>query len=198
MDFPTSWTKCALFSRWLDECGWTIMTDAIGCTTIPEKDDVAAASRIRYCLWESFIGVWKKDYAALIIPKSREDICGDGFIFMNAYKYKKAMPQKIKDGLTSDEEDEDDVVADVDEREAGIAKAYKYVKNAQKQRSLFNLKVEEARSDAALMVPHRIRRYCLGVRTIVKTWHSLTLVVNNLVKPTTLAHWASTVLAWWI
>jgi hypothetical protein len=61
-------------------------------------------------------GVWKKDYAALIIPKSREDICGDCFIFMNAYKYKKAMPQKNKDGLTSDEEDEDDVVNDVDKR----------------------------------------------------------------------------------
>jgi hypothetical protein len=106
MDLPTSWTKCAIFARWLDKCGWKIVTDAIGCTTISEKDGVAAATRIRYCLWASFIRVWKKDYAALIIPKSGEDICGDCFIFMNAYKYKKATPQKNKDGLTSDEEDE--------------------------------------------------------------------------------------------
>jgi hypothetical protein len=161
MDLPTSWTKRGVFARWLNECGWTIVTDAIGRMTISEKDGVAAATRIRYCSWASFIGVWKKDYAALTIPKSREDICGDCFIFMNAYKHKKATPQKNEDALTSDEEDEDDVVDDVDEREAGIAKAYKHVENAQKQRDLFNLKVEEARSDATLLVPHRLRRYCL-------------------------------------
>jgi hypothetical protein len=115
---------------------------------------VAAANRIRYCSWASFIGVWKKDNAALIIPKSREDICGDCFIFMNAYKYRKATPQKNEDGLTSDEEDEDDVVDDVEEREVGTAKAYKHVKNARKQCDLFNLKVDKARSDATLLVPH--------------------------------------------
>jgi hypothetical protein len=156
MDLPTSWTKRAIFARWLDKCGWTIVNDAIGHTTISEKDGVADATSIRYCLWASFIGVWKKDYAALIIPKSREDICGNGFIFMNAYKYKKAMPQKNEDGLTSDAVDEDGVVDDVDKREAGIAKAYKHIENVQKQCNLFNLKVEEAQSDATLMVPYRL------------------------------------------
>jgi hypothetical protein len=71
---------------------------------------------------------------------------------MNAYKYKKTTPEKNDDGLTSDEED--DFKDDVDEREAGIAKAYKHVQNAQKQSHLINLKVEEARSDKTLMVPH--------------------------------------------
>ena len=157
MDLPTSWTKRAVFARWLDECGWSIVTDAIGRTTISEKEGVAAATRILYCSWASFIGVWKSDFAYLIIPKSREDICGDCFIFMNAYKYKKN--KNDDDGLTSDEED--DVNDDVDEREAGIAKAHKHVQNAQKQRDLFNLKVEEARSDKTLGLPHRLRRYCL-------------------------------------
>jgi hypothetical protein len=136
MDLPTSWTKRAVFARWLDECGWTIVSNAIGSMTISQKDGVAAATRIRYCLGASFIGIWKKDYAALIIPKSREDICGNCFIIMNAYKYKKATPQKSKDALTSDEEGEDDVVDDVDEREVGIAKTYKHIENAQKQRNI--------------------------------------------------------------
>jgi hypothetical protein len=74
---------------------------------------------------------------------------------------KKATPQKNEDGLTSDEEDEDDGVDDVDEREGGIATAYKRVENAQKERNLFNLKVEEAQSDTTLMVLHRLPRYCL-------------------------------------
>jgi hypothetical protein len=56
--------------------------------------------------------------------------------------------------LTSDEEDDDDDL--LEEREARITKAYRHVENAQKQRDLFNLKVEEARSDAALLVPHRL------------------------------------------
>jgi hypothetical protein len=54
------------------------------------------------------------------------------------------------------------------------------------------LQVEEAPSDAALMAPRRLQTYCL-VAPIVKTWHSLTLVANNLGKRTILAHWASTV-----
>ena len=98
MDLPTSWTKRAVFARWLDECGWSIVTDAIGRTTISEKEGVAAATRILYCSWASFIGVWKSDFAYLLIPKSREDICGDCFIFMNAYKYKKATQEK-EEGL---------------------------------------------------------------------------------------------------
>jgi hypothetical protein len=155
MDLPTSWTKRAVFARWLDECGWTIKTDAIGRTAMTAKVGVAAATRISYCSWPFFLNFWKTNYAYLIVPKSREDICGDCFIFMNAHKYKQS--KNDEESSTSDEEDEEDV----DERESRIAKAYKHVENAQKQRDLFNLKVEEARSDAALLVPHRHRRYCL-------------------------------------
>jgi hypothetical protein len=158
MDLPTSWTKRAVFARWLDDSGWTIKTDAIGRTTMSEKVGVAAASRIAYCSWPFFMTFWKSNYGYLIVPKSREDICGDCFIFMNAHKYKQ---NKNNESLGSDEEDEEDDEDDVDEREARISKAYKHVENAQKQRDLFNLKVEEARSDAALTVAHRLRRYCL-------------------------------------
>jgi hypothetical protein len=155
MELPTSWTKRAVFARWLDECGWRIKTDSIGRTTMSEKEGVAVAARVAYCSWPFFVSFWKTNYGYLIVPKSREDICGDCFIFMNAHKYKQS---KDEESLTSDEEDDDD---DLEEREARIAKAYRHVENAQKQRDLFNLKVEEARSDAALLVPHRLRRYCL-------------------------------------
>jgi hypothetical protein len=162
-DLPTSWTKRAVFARWLDECGWSIKTDAIGRVTVSEKDGFAGAARIPYCSWAYFMTFWKSNYGYLVVPKSREDICGDCFIFMNAHKFRKPRPDN-EDGLTSDEEDEDEDnqdIMDMEEREARIIKAHKHVAHAKKQRELLNLKVQEARDDAALKVPHRLRRYCL-------------------------------------
>jgi hypothetical protein len=126
-DLPTSWTKQAVFARWLDECGWTIKTDAIGHTTMTQKVGVTAATRIAYSLWPFFVSFWKSNYGFLIVPKSREDICGDCFIFMNAHKYKQS--KNDEESSTSDDKEDED---DVDEREARITKAYKHVENAQK------------------------------------------------------------------
>ena len=83
---------------------------------------------------------------------------------MNAHKFRKPRPDN-EDGLTSDEEDNEDEddqdIMDMEEREARITKAHKHVAHAKRQRELLNLKVQEARDDAALKVPHRLRRYCL-------------------------------------
>ena len=158
-DLPTSWTKRTVFARWLDACGWSIKTDAIGRVTVSEKDDFTAAARIPYCSWAYFMTFWKTNYGYLVVPKSREDICGDCFIFMNAHKYRKPKPENNKDGLTSseDDEDEDDQdIMDMDEREARITKTFKHVEHSKKQSKLLNLKVQEARDNAALEVPHRL------------------------------------------
>ena len=77
-----------------NRCDWT-------CHSLGKaKDGFTAAARIPYCSWAYFTTFWKTNYGYLAVPKSREQICGDCFIFMNAHKYRKPRPETNEDGLT--------------------------------------------------------------------------------------------------
>ena len=102
-----------------------------------------------------FFQYWKEVFPNVVVPKSRKDICGNCFIFMNRHKYRTSLDEKESDDEpTADNNDSEEV-------EAIISKAYRHVKNAKLQRELFKSKETDAKDDYKANVPHAQRRYTL-------------------------------------
>jgi len=175
IELPTYLSKRGLYKKFLGDNGYIYSSDAVGRITITSNnndDDNNAVKLSTPPSYRTFLRYWKANHEKLVIPKPREDICGDCFIFANQTKFR--INQQLK--ATSDddssfgddesvhpgfEDDVDGVLQSAIASEELILKAAIHVKAAQQQREYVNQKILEAQDDKnnLQILPHE-RRWC--------------------------------------
>ena len=89
LELPSSFSKRQLFGRYAKGLGYLVVTSEKKTQELKkdpeaEDDDVSEPTS-----WASFHRFWKKNYPKLVLPKPREDICGECFLFANTFRSSK-------------------------------------------------------------------------------------------------------------
>ena len=179
IELPTYLSKRGLYKKFLGDNGYTYTADAVGRITISKDDNNDNANKLSSPpSFRTFMRYWKKNHLKLVIPKPREDICGDCFIFANQSKFRINQQQQDDEAKTCSDDDELSVASGLDDDEDNnndgggrgsqfqaalaseelILKAAIHVKAAQQQREYVNQKIQQAQEDQLL--PKHERRWC--------------------------------------
>jgi hypothetical protein len=129
--------------------------------------------------WTAFHTYWKTNFCHVVIPGSREDVCGECYIYANRHRY--AVTKKEDDALLSSD-DEDVQLADMVAGEKMVEDAARHVVEAQEQRELYRKKKKEAID--TLQEPPEARVLCF-VADYAQNMNT-TLQANNLERHTTM------------
>ena len=176
IELPTYLSKRGLYKKFLSNNGYIYSSDAVGRITTTaltssqgnDEDEDVTPRLPTPPSYQTFMRYWKTNHAKLVIPKPREDICGDCFIFANQTKFRINQLQ-----ATSDDDDDSSIMSGFEEEDIDgnlqsalaseelILKAASHVKAAQQQREYVNQKVAEAQQDRVAFPSERHeRRWC--------------------------------------
>ena len=94
----------------------------------------------------TFLAFWTKHYPKLVIPRAREDICNECFIFAHSFRY-YSEPRMTHTAPTKN-----DIVNDFENREKMVEQARLHVKRAEAQRRYFNSISKAIDDDSEVLV----------------------------------------------
>lgn len=110
-ELPTYMTKLGLYKKLLGECkvSYTFSNKNRRIEKQAKEDSIECPD------WHTFLDYWKKNHPSLVIPRPREDICGDCHRFVNLHKSlkdaasgKKRKHDAVDDASAVDVLNEDD------------------------------------------------------------------------------------------
>jgi len=165
IELPTYFSKRGLYKQFLAKNGFTYTADAVGRVSITKDESSTNATTILTTSppsYRTFMRYWKTKYAKMVIPKPREDICGDCFVFANQSKF-RIQQQEVTAATTAEDGDNVSIESmdcfsgeDGDEdgnfqsalaSEELILKAAIHVRAAQQQREYVNEKIQQAQAE---------------------------------------------------
>ena len=164
LELPSSFTKRSLYYKFCHSRGWIIKLENDRGKL--KKITLEAAEQKFIPSWFSFLQFWNDKYPKLVVSKAREDVCGECYIYANAFRYRATQAANQEDDTNdsgSDDGANDDGANDDNDCEDIVAKAGKHCKQAKSMRELFNemkLLAKQADTDST---PHAERLYCLVV-----------------------------------
>lgn len=157
IELATSVSKCGLYKRFCNGRGWDPQTDSIGKMEMVPMD---GQDQQQVPSWPTFLDFWKVNYLKLIVPKARQVICGDCWMFANSFqKLNRSVASNGEDDVVDKMNDYEVVQAEYEMREAEINRAKLHVERADAQRKGFNELSERAKSSRAESKP-RSEHYC--------------------------------------
>ena len=83
LELAPSMSRRGLYKRFCLEQGWNAETYAKGKYVYAAIDGELQEERVS---WSTFCAFWNRNYPKLIVPRAREDICGDCYTFANAFR----------------------------------------------------------------------------------------------------------------
>jgi hypothetical protein len=133
IDLPSHITKRKLYELWVWSRGWRVTSDSKGSypplekyeKRKPDEDWLEYSESIPVCSWSSFLNVWKEEFPLMKISAPSCDVCGECYIYKNAFCYKDAfLPESLLDvDEGADEEALDEVAQEEEQARLFIGKA---------------------------------------------------------------------------
>jgi hypothetical protein len=161
LELPSSFTKRGLYVRFCKEIGYKArLKNDNGqyeyvveeMDLIPEEETVVNGNVVTTKIlkppsFATFLAFWFRNYAHVVIPKAREDVCNDCFVLSNSFRYfaSRRNTNAGHDGRGSQQHEEEDEqqgkgggVNGYESREKAVELARIHVERAKAQREYFN------------------------------------------------------------